>query len=293
MNKDLASKSDYWPPRLRPIKAARHLLRVAMGIFRKRPIAQDLYALIYGNPVVRAVRFMNLGHFPLPNGFLHDPAWASETLQAGLYHRVLSEGAALLGQAPQSLVEVACGRGGGTLYAQALFPETRLTVLDAQPDAVRAARELANPGCTNVLVGLGGALPFAPASFDMVISVEAMMNLGREEFLAESARVLRPGGILSVSGFQNCPPAALREQLMRDAEASGLRLLTCQDITKEMLAACDIDSKRREQVIRRGPRIGHGYMRNFAQLPDTPAYRSFLEGRRCYFLAAFIQSESH
>ena len=31
------------------------MLRVALGLLRKRPIAKDLYALIYGNPAVRAV----------------------------------------------------------------------------------------------------------------------------------------------------------------------------------------------------------------------------------------------
>ncbi len=48
-----------WPPRIRPLKTAGRVLRVALGLLRKRPIAKDLYALIYGNPAVRAVRFMN------------------------------------------------------------------------------------------------------------------------------------------------------------------------------------------------------------------------------------------
>ena len=63
-----------WPPRIRPLKTAGRMLRVALGLLRKRPIAQDLYALIYGNPAVRAVRFMNYGYWPLPEGFIHDPA---------------------------------------------------------------------------------------------------------------------------------------------------------------------------------------------------------------------------
>jgi SAM-dependent methyltransferase len=265
------------------------MLRIALGLIRKRPIGKDLYALVYGNPAVRAVRFMNYGYLPLPEGFIHSPAWAAECAQAALYHLVFSEGVALLGYAPERLLEASCGRGGGTMYAQTLLPETRLTMLDMQPDAVLAAREIANPARTEVLAALGGALPFAPASFDMVISVEAMMNLGREAFMAESFRVLRPGGVLSVSGYQDCPASELQNQLVRDAKTAGLEFHSCQDISFNILAACRADEKRREEALRRGPRIGLSYMRNFAALPGTSNYRLYAEGKRRYFTALFTQ----
>jgi SAM-dependent methyltransferase len=263
------------------------MLRIVFGMIRKRPIGKDLYALIYGNPAVRAVRFMNYGYLPLPEGFIHSPAWAAECVQAALYHLVFSEGVALLGYSPERLLEASCGRGGGLMYAQTLMPETRLTVLDMQPDAVLAAREIANPARTEVLVALGGTLPFAPASFDMVISVEAMMNLGREAFMAESSRVLRPGGVLSVSGYQDCTAGELQDQLMRDAKTAGLEFHACQNISSNVLAACRADEKRREDALRRGPRIGLSFMRNFAAMPGTLSYRLLAEGKRCYFTALF------
>jgi SAM-dependent methyltransferase len=289
MKMDRSAIPKAWPPPIRPFETAGRMLRVALGLMRKRPIGKDLYALIYGNPAVRAVRFMNYGYLPLPEGFIPDPAWTAESAQAALYHLVLSEGAALLSRPPQRLLEVSCGRGGGTMYTQALLPETRLTVLDMQPDAVLAAREIANPARTEVLAGLGGALPFAPASFDMVISVEAMMNLGREAFMAESSRVLRPGGVLSVCGYQNCPTEELQDQLMRDAKTAGLEFHACQDISSNILAACRADEERREDALRRGPRIALSYMRNFAAMPGTPNYRLYAEGKRCYFTALFTQ----
>jgi len=287
MNKDRPTISNAWPPRIRHLETAGRMLRMAFGLIRKRPISRDLYALIYGNPAVRAVRFMNCGYLPLPEGFIHRSAWTAECAQAALYHVVLSEGVALLGHSPQRLMEVSCGRGGGTMYAQALLPETRLTALDIQPDAVLAAREIADPARTEILAGLGGALPFAPASFDMVISVEAMMNLGREAFMAECSRVLRPGGVLSVCGYQNCPDGELQGQLMRDAERAGLKLNAYRNISSNVLAACRADEKRREEALRRGPRIGLSYMRDFAALPGTPSYRLYAEGKRCYFTAIF------
>jgi SAM-dependent methyltransferase len=284
-----ASPPNGWPPRIRPLEYAGRMLRVAYNLLLKSSVQHDLYALIYGHPAVRHVRFMNYGHWPLPGGFLHDPAWAEESAQAGLYHRVLAEGAALLATPPRNLLEVACGRGGGARYAQALFPETRLTVLDAQPDAVLAAREVVAPARASVLVGSGAMLPFPEASFDMVISVEAMMNLGRHAFLAECARVLRKGGAVSVSGFQPCPGEELAPLLARDAAVSGLELHSCQDITPAVLEACRVDQQRREVALARGSRMGLSYMRNFAALPDTRTYRLFAEGKRCYFLARFTR----
>ena len=292
MNMDSSTIPNAWPPRSRPLETAGRMLRIAFGLIRKRPIGKDLYALIYGNPAVRAVRFMNYGYLPLPEGFIHRPAWAAECAQAALYHLVFSEGVALLGHSPQRLLEASCGRGGGTMYAQTLLPETRLTALDIQPDAVLAAREIANSARTEVLAGLGSALPFAPGSFDMVISVEAMMNLGREAFMAECSKVLRPGGVLSVCGYQDCPAGDLQDQLMRDAKTAGLEFHACQNISSNILAACRADEERREEALRRGPRIGLRYMRNFAAMPGTPNYRLYAEGKRCYFTALFTQPRS-
>ncbi len=265
------------------------MLRVAYNLLRRRHVQRDVYALIYGAPEVRGVRFMNWGHWPLPDDFIHDPAWAAEATQAAMYHLVLTEGAALLRGPPARLLEVACGRGGGAMVAQALLPDTRLTLLDLQPDAVLAAREVTDAARAEHLVASGTELPFGQARFDMVITVEALMNLGRRAFMAECARVLRPGGVLSVCGFHDCPGEELPPHLVGDAAFAGLAFHDCRDITPAVLAASHHDQARREEALRRASRIGLGFMRNFAALPDTPNYRLFAERKRCYFLARFTR----
>jgi SAM-dependent methyltransferase len=231
------------------LERARRMLRVGYNLLRRRHVQRDVYALIYGAPEVHAFRFMNWGHWPLPEGFIHHPAWATEAAQAAMYHLVLSEGAALLGHAPERMLEVACGRAGGAMYAQALLPETRLTLLDVQPDAVLAAREVTDPARAEYLVGMGEHLPFRPASFDMVITVEALMNLGRRAFMAECATILRPGGVLSVCGFHDCPGEELPPHLIGDAAFAGLRYHDCRDITPAVLDACRRDQARREAAL--------------------------------------------
>ena len=71
-------------------------------------------------------------------------------------------------------------------------------------------------------------LPFADGSFDGVISVEAAFHFSsRERFLEEAFRVLRPGGVLTMSDV----PTLRRPQGLREAVAAvamlrvwGLRL---------------------------------------------------------------------
>jgi SAM-dependent methyltransferase len=64
-------------------------------------------------------------------------------------------------------------------------------------------------------------LPFADASFDGVISVEAAFHFSsRERFFREALRVLRPGGVLTMSDL----PTVRRPQGLREAVA-GVAML--------------------------------------------------------------------
>ena len=80
-------------------------------------------------------------------------------------------------------------------------------------------------GRTNPLVrGDAAALPFADASFDAVVSSAGLMVVGRvSRVLAETARVLRPGGVLAATVASAVP---LRPQDMRVLAPLTARLRT-------------------------------------------------------------------
>lgn len=92
------------------------------------------------------------------------------------------------------------GAGGGAMAAgvAATFPDARLTVTDVDEAMVRAARRrLAERPDVRVVPADVTALPFPDASFDVVTSYLMLHHvIGWREALAESARVLRPGGVL-------------------------------------------------------------------------------------------------
>lgn len=124
------------------------------------------------------------------------------------------------------------------LVAAAVTPETRLLDLGCGRDslaaeAIQGARQSVGIDLDpadlrhNATVGLallanGEALPFAPASFDVLISQWVVEHLARpERVFDEIARVLRPGGqaILFTTNANNYVP--LISRLTPDALQSG------------------------------------------------------------------------
>src|SRR2546423_11843354 len=90
--------------------------------------------------------------------------------------------------AESALLDLGCGRTGGF---ERVWPQARVAVGVAPYLASLVAR---GEGMA-VLQGGGELLPFADASFDMVVSVWVLEHLETpENVFAEVARVLRPGG---------------------------------------------------------------------------------------------------
>jgi SAM-dependent methyltransferase len=88
-------------------------------------------------------------------------------------------------------LEVGCGEGRVTRDLAA--GGHRVTSLDLSPTLLRAAAE-ADPGGEYVL-GAAEALPFADASFDLVVAYNVLMDVAdMPAAVAEIARVLAPGG---------------------------------------------------------------------------------------------------
>ena len=102
----------------------------------------------------------------------------------------------------REVLDVACGEGYGTALL-ATRGATRVTGVDLSPQAVGHARstygsvprtEFVEASCTK--------MPFADASFDLVVSFETLEHIeSQREFVEEVARVLRPDGVFLLS----CP----------------------------------------------------------------------------------------
>jgi SAM-dependent methyltransferase len=75
-----------------------------------------------------------------------------------------------------------------------------LTALNITRSQLVAGRERLAAAGASAVNGDASRMPFAPGSFDGVISVEAAFHFpSRASFFAEAFRVLRPGGVLTIS----------------------------------------------------------------------------------------------
>jgi ubiquinone/menaquinone biosynthesis C-methylase UbiE len=105
----------------------------------------------------------------------------------------------------QRLLDVGCGFGGTIQQINAGHSGMDLTGLNIDPRQLAAAEAQTSPARGNEISWVEGdacELPFENDSFDRVLAVECIFHFpSREKFLAEAARVLKPGSYLAVSDF--------------------------------------------------------------------------------------------
>jgi hypothetical protein len=98
--------------------------------------------------------------------------------------------------------------------------------------------------------------------------------------LSEVRRVLKPRGYLSFADFR---AESLVDQLRDEFLNSGMEIVAEQQITREVLAALDLDNSRKLELINRlVPRVLRKPAREFASVVGSASYRSLADGRRQY-----------
>ena len=112
--------------------------------------------------------------------------------------------------AGQSVLDVGCGFGGTIARINHTFQGMRLTGINIDPRQIDICRGIAIRADNSVTWQLAEAvrLPFAGASFDRVLCVEAMFHFpSRRQFFVEAARVLKPGGVVAGTDILISPSA--------------------------------------------------------------------------------------
>lgn len=137
--------------------------------------------------------------------------------QDELHHEIAALAAVPDDARVREVLDLACGVGQGTVALKRRFPDAAVTGLDVALPVLRYAHmRSADLGAeVDYVQGLGEAMPFDDARFDIVVSYIFFHEVPVEVMqatLREAHRVLRPGGRFSIFEFPShgatpLPPA--------------------------------------------------------------------------------------
>ncbi|MEO6569172.1 MAG: phthiotriol/phenolphthiotriol dimycocerosates methyltransferase, partial [Opitutaceae bacterium] len=104
----------------------------------------------------------------------------------------------------KKILEISCGHGGGASYLARTFRPATYTGLDLNHSGIAFCRQRhRNVEGLSFVQGDAQNLPFADATFDAVVNVEASHCYPSfPRFLQEVFRVLRPGGDFAYTDFR-------------------------------------------------------------------------------------------
>ncbi len=194
-----------------------------------------------------------------------------------LYHHVASQ-ADLRGK---GVLEVSCGHGGGASWITRTMQPAHYTGLDLNPEGISFCRKRHEVAGLDFMQGNAQKLPFADNSMDAVINIEASHCYPDfPGFLAEVARVLRPGGHFLYADFRFRDGFASWEEAIA---VSPLEIAQAQDISADVLRGMDCNAARNLALVhQRLPRFLYSLGSDFAGVPGSSVYEALRTGELSY-----------
>lgn len=200
------------------------------------------------------------------------------------YRYVIDRAVALAASESPAILDYGCGAG----QVVALGLEQGLDIRGADPYAGsydkyhhRMKSEAAADVQGRIHKIENGRLPFADASFDVVLNVEASHcypDFAR--FLAEVSRVLRKGGHFAYADFRFTDEITAWES---DLAGCGLRQVRSREINAEVLRGMEKNATRSAALIARHlPGFLQSLGRDFAGIPGSRIHAALAEGRLSY-----------
>ena len=190
----------------------------------------------------------------------------------------------------KNVLEVGCGRGGGSAYIARLLKPRSLIGVDFSQKAIHFCQKHHSLPGLDFQHGDAESLPFEDNSFDVLINVESSYCYGHmDRFLAEVRRVLIPGGYFAYADFRGMEDI---ESLRSDLYNSGLKLIDKKDITPNVLKAMELGHDIKIQSIQeKAPRLLKKSFISFTGTKDSTVYNAFARGKKEYFRYIFQKPE--
>lgn len=188
----------------------------------------------------------------------------------------------------KDVLEVSCGHGGGASYLTRTLHPASYTGLDFNPDGIAYCRKKHNVAGLDFVHGDAENLPFGDESYDAVVNVEASHAYPQlSRFLAEVARVLRPGGHFLYADFRGRSEFPGWDAALADMP---LRQVSQRVINASVLRSLDKNSQRSLELIGSNlPAFMRPFGRRFAGVPGTGLHRDIQNGKIEYRMYCFTK----
>ena len=156
----------------------------------------------------------------------HEIIWGEGYMSPGGDEEVASvvDGVEIAGA---SVLDIGCGLGGPAVALAAKHGAGTVIGVDIQREQIELARALAKrrgvTDRTDFRLVEPGHLPFEEATFDVVFSMGAFVQIPEKERLfGDILRVLRPGGTLAANDWVSEWDGPLSEEMVKHQQGTGL-----------------------------------------------------------------------
>lgn len=240
------------------------------------------YELLHRWAHAKGYSLFNIGYGPVEAEIANDRRFSADAYQVQLYLELAKFGdLAELDSTRPHILEVGCGCGGGIRFLQARLPMTELRGVDNAKSAVGICRKIG----VDAQVAGADKLPFKNNALDCVLCVDSFSVFPHDAFLAESYRVIKPGGMVLIGDYLNSKIDDIRDELDALATRSGFQLESFEDASSGVLRALEGDQSRKFGIVKALPKILHGPLTETLSLPGSKRYQSWQEGHTCYYMA--------
>jgi ubiquinone/menaquinone biosynthesis C-methylase UbiE len=243
-----------------------------------KPIWRIWYGIVTRRDTNHEVKFMNYGYLGInkPELLPHDEI---ERYPIQLYDYL----AGLINIKDKKVLEVGCGRGGGSSYLTRYHKPASYHAIDLSDIAIEFCRSEYKIENLTHLQGDAQELPFDDNSFDVIINVESSHCYPDiNKFFDEVSRVLKPGGHFLYTDLRNVTNIDYFRSCLAQ---SPLVIHHEEDITSNVYEALKVDSARREAIVKKlAPMFMHSVARLFAGVKDSKTFERFENRWYHYFL---------
>jgi SAM-dependent methyltransferase len=182
----------------------------------------------------------------------------------------------------KDIVEIGCGRGGGLSYITKNFLPASAKGVDLDKQAVSFCNRHYTLDGLSFLQGDAQNLSLEDNSCDVVINVESSHRYpDMKAFLGEVSRILRPNGYFLFTDFRYDNEF---EDMKKELEFSGMKVVKERFINKEVIAALEKDDERKRKLVKKLiPKILHKIALNFGGTIGSETYNQFASHKYIYF----------